>query len=69
MTNKITPERFAEIEAEVKAKYGDDAKLMHVTPAVDDACNHEWRDGEDGNPEQCAKCGISFTRYIFCCCP
>ena len=46
---------------------GEEATVMHVTPAIDETCDHDWRDGADGNPEQCTKCGISFTRYIHCC--
>lgn len=61
----MTPERIAEIEALA----GEGAKLVHVTPAIDESCEHEWADGEDGNPSHCTKCGLSFTRYIYCCMP
>lgn len=55
-------------------KIGERGKLIHASPAIDESCDHDWRHGEDhdgqqGDPEQCTKCGISFTRYIFCCCP
>ena len=48
---------------------GEELVVVHVTPAIDEDCNHDWAEGEDGNPERCIKCGISFTRYIHCCCP
>jgi len=48
---------------------GKDWEVVHVTPAIDEACNHDWKDNDEGEPEYCTKCGISFTRYIFCCCP
>lgn len=43
-------------------------QAVHVTPAIDEGCDHEW-EGADGNPEQCSKCGLSFTRYVHSCCP
>lgn len=51
--------------------------LDHVTPATDCECKgphhrhryHEWENGEDGSPERCGKCGLSFTRYVHSCCP
>lgn len=61
---KMKPEQIAEIEAQ----FGEGAKLVHVTPAINEECDHDWREGADGNPEQCTKCGLSFTRYIHCCC-
>jgi len=48
---------------------GEEWTVAHVTPSIKEDCDHEWVDGEDGNPEYCKKCGLSFTRYIFCCCP
>ena len=57
---KIT---IAEIEA------GDGTKLVHATPAINEDCPHEWAEGEDGNPSHCVLCGLSFTRFIFCCMP
>lgn len=48
---------------------GEEAVVISVTPAINEDCDHEWAEGEDGNPEYCSKCGLSFTRYIFCCCP
>jgi hypothetical protein len=47
---------------------GEEGVVVHVTPAIKEDCDHDRIDGEDGNPERCAKCGLSFTRYIFCCC-
>lgn len=47
----------------------DGGVVVHVTPAIDETCDHDWIDGEDGNPERCSKCGLSFMRHIFCCCP
>lgn len=45
--------------------------VVHATPAIDEECDHSWV-GEDGkdyeNPDHCSKCGLSFTRYIHCCC-
>lgn len=51
--------------------------LDHVTPAIDCECKgphhlhryHEWENDEDGNPERCGKCGLSFMRYVHSCCP
>lgn len=48
---------------------GQEATVVHVLPSIKEDCEHDWADGEAGNPEYCTKCGISFTRYIFCCCP
>lgn len=42
---------------------------VHVTPAIDEGCYHDWENGEDGNPERCSKCGLSFMRFIHSCCP
>jgi hypothetical protein len=28
-------------------------------------CDHEWVDGDDGNPSHCALCGMGFLRYCF----
>jgi hypothetical protein len=42
---------------------------VHLTPAIDDGCYHDWENGEDGNPERCSKCGLSFMRFIHSCCP
>lgn len=50
-------------------KNDDEMVTIHVTPMIDETCEHDWVDGEDGNAEYCAKCGLSFTRYIFCCFP
>lgn len=46
----------------------DGSVVVHVTPAINEDCDHEWLPVDD-NPEYCGKCGLSFTRYIFCCCP
>ena len=53
----------------VALENGEEGVVFHVTPAINEGCDHSWIDGEDGNPERCVKCGLSFTRYIFCCCP
>ncbi len=53
----------------VTMENGEIGTVMHVTPAIDETCDHDWIDGADGNPEYCGKCKLSFTRYIFCCCP
>lgn len=55
--------------AEVQEQFGEDAKIVHVSKAIDETCKHDWVDGPDRNPEYCSKCHLSFTRYIFCCCP
>lgn len=47
---------------------GEEGVVVHVTPAIDETCDHEWLPVDD-NPEYCSKCGLSFMRYIFCCCP
>ena len=60
-----TAQRLAD-ELEREAEEG---VVFHVTPAIKEGCDHNWIDGEDGNPERCVKCGMSFTRYIFCCYP
>lgn len=48
---------------------GEEWTAEHVTPAVDETCQHEWKGGDEGDPEYCMKCGLSFTRYIFSCFP
>lgn len=58
--------------AKVQEEFGTDAKIVHVSKAIDETCDHDWvdADGKDnGNPEYCSKCHLSFTRYIHCCCP
>lgn len=52
----------------VKLADGTEVTVEHATPAIDETCDHDWV-GEDGNPEYCKKCNLSFTRYIFSCCP
>jgi hypothetical protein len=59
-----------EMAAKAAAAIGaspEDVVIAHVTltPAP---CDHEWDNG-GCNPEQCLKCGMSFTRYIFTECP
>lgn len=45
-------------------------EVMHVTPAIDEKCKHEWPDeDEHGTCGNCSKCGLSFFRYIHSCCP
>lgn len=61
----MTPERIAEI----LAGQPEGTVLVHVSPAIDETCEHVWADGADGNPEQCTTCGLSFIRYIHCCMP
>jgi len=46
-----------------------DVVVVHETPAIDETCDHDWEDGADGNHERCSKCGLSFMRYVHCCCP
>ena len=46
----------------------DGSVVVHVTPAINEDCDHDWVGCDEGNPEYCSKCGLSFTRYIFCCC-
>lgn len=46
-----------------------DAVVVHVAPAIDEDCDHDWEGGADGNPERCSKCGLSFMRFIHSCCP
>lgn len=47
----------------------DGSVVAHVTPKIDENCDHDWVEDEEGNPAWCSKCKLSFTRYIFCCCP
>ena len=45
-------------------------EVVHVTPAIDENCDHEWPDeDEHGTCGCCSKCGLSFMRYINSCCP
>ena len=44
-------------------------EAMHVTPQIKEDCQHEWVEDKEGQPEYCKKCGLSFIRYVFCCCP
>jgi hypothetical protein len=48
---------------------GEEATVVHVTPAIKEDCNHTWAEDEEGNPSHCTLCGLSFTRYIHCCMP
>jgi hypothetical protein len=41
---------------------------VHLTPKIDETCDHEWAEGDDG-PSHCTKCDLSFTRYIHSCMP
>lgn len=46
--------------------------VVHVSPAIDEKCNHQWPDEADGQTDmngRCTKCGLSFQRYIHSCCP
>lgn len=62
----MTPERAAEL----LAGHPEGTRIVHVTPAIDETCDHEWGGGgRNGPPEACVKCGLSFTRYIHCCLP
>ena len=60
------------MDEEIKEEFGI---VVHRTPAIDDNCEHEWgyitsTDEIEGiEPSHCRKCRISWTRYIFCCCP
>lgn len=40
--------------------------VVHITPAIDETCDHSWTEDEYG---RCTKCGLSFQRYIHSCCP
>jgi hypothetical protein len=42
--------------------------VVHITPKIDEECDHDWEDGADGNPERCSKCGLSFMRFVHSCC-
>ena len=46
--------------------------IVHVSPKIDETCDHEWHyeevEGQE-EPSHCIKCGLSWTRYIFCCAP
>lgn len=60
---------FESIATDMDAKAQIDGTVtVHVTPSIDETCNHDWEDGSDG-PDSCRKCGLSFTRYIHSCCP
>jgi len=52
---------------------GEEATVIHVTPSYPETCSHDWEYVETANgdpePSHCVKCGMSFTRYIFCECP
>lgn len=46
--------------------------VVHVSPAIDENCDHVWPDDESGQTDMygsCEKCGLSFQRYIHSCCP
>jgi hypothetical protein len=38
--------------------------IGHTTPAIDETCVHDW--GDEPEPSNCKKCGLSFTRYVHC---
>ncbi len=51
---------------------GEECTVAHVTPSIDETCEHEWVYSNDdiaGEPQYCSKCNLSFMRYIHCCCP
>ena len=50
---------------------GEEWTVAHVTPAINESCEHDWiDDGDEGSgPLHCKKCGLSFMRYIHCCMP
>lgn len=60
-------EEMAHKAAAALASSPDAVVTVHVTPTPE-PCEHEWDNG-GCNPEQCLKCGMSFTRYIFTECP
>jgi hypothetical protein len=50
----------------------DPGVVVHVSPSYPPGCIHEWvyfDSQENDVPSHCAKCGMSFTRYIFTECP
>jgi hypothetical protein len=56
----------------VKMEDGTEGVVMHVTPAINEECDHDWEYEEDDGqqtPTVCKKCGLSFTCYMFCCMP
>lgn len=44
---------------------GETWEVAHVSPKIDENCDHDWvENDEDGTPEYCKKCNLSFIRYI-----
>lgn len=46
--------------------------MVHITPAIDEGCQHDWPEDESGQTDMygfCEKCGLSFQRYIHSCFP
>ena len=41
----------------------------HLTPAINEECDHAWEGCADMSQERCSKCGLSFKRYVHSCCP
>lgn len=42
---------------------------VHLTPEINEECDHAWEGGADMSQERCSKCGLSFMRYVHSCCP
>lgn len=66
-TNLLTADEARQMFEYVLAE-AEAGVLVHVTPAINERCDHDWEHSSDGEPQQCSKCGISFMRYIHSCC-
>ena len=42
---------------------------VHLTPEINEECDHAWEGGADMSQERCSKCGLSFMRFVHSCCP
>lgn len=50
----------------------EEVVAVHVTPTINEGCDHDWPDDIDGQTDMygcCTKCGMSFQRYIHTECP
>lgn len=55
--NGETPEQTVRRSAKLLGVKPEDLYTVHVTPKINEACNHTWEDG------WCTECGVSFVRY------
>lgn len=38
--------------------------VVHLTPKIDENCQHEWPQDQPADHDRCTRCKISFARYV-----